>query len=141
MTRIDFHTNIADRIGYTCRLTRKARAADHRIVLLAADRAQRDALDDALWRFSDFDFLPHVSADDPLAARTPIVLADSDTTAVPHHHLLINLSGATPAHFARFERMIEIISTADADLLAGRERYVFYKERGYLLSHFDAEKA
>lgn len=141
MTRIDFHTNIADRIGYTCRLTRKARAADNRIVVLAADRAQRDALDDALWRFSDFDFLPHVTSDDPLAARTPIVLADSDAADLPHHHLLINLSGVTPANFARFERMIEIVSTDNADLLAGRERYVFYKQRGYPLTHYDAEKA
>ena len=141
MTRIDFHTNIADRIDYTCRLTRKARAADHRIVLLTTDRAQRDALDEALWRFSEFDFLPHVACEDPLAARTPIILADSDTAALPHHHLLINLSGATPAHFARFERMIEIVSTADADLLAGRERYMHYKQRGYPLTHYDAEKA
>ncbi|MCX7218374.1 MAG: DNA polymerase III subunit chi, partial [Burkholderiales bacterium] len=27
MTRIDFHSNVADKISYTCRLIRKAHAA------------------------------------------------------------------------------------------------------------------
>ncbi|MBC7575541.1 MAG: DNA polymerase III subunit chi [Herminiimonas sp.] len=140
MTRIDFHSNVADRIDYVCRLTRKARAADCQIVLLAQDKDQRDVLDDALWRFSELDFLPHVHAEHPLAPRTPIVLTDTDAAELPHHQVLINLSGATPAHFARFERMFEIISTNEADKAAGRERYAFYKQRGYALTHYDADK-
>jgi len=141
MTRIDFHSNISNTIAYACRLTRKARVAECRIVLLTSDRTQLAQLDDALWNFSEFDFLPHVTAHDPLAARTPIVLVDSDTIDLPHHQVLINLSGNTPANFARFERLFEIISTDDADKLAARERYVFYKQRGYQLTHYDVENA
>lgn len=140
MTRIDFHSNVGDTIAYACRLTRRARAADCRVVLLARDGAQLAALDDALWRFSELDFLPHVQAHDRLAARSPIILADTDAAELPHHQILINLSGATPAHFARFERLFEIIASDDADKLAGRERYVYYKQRGYSLTHYDAEK-
>ncbi len=141
MTRIDFHSNVPDKISYACRLARKARAAKCKIVMLTADRDQLATLDDALWTFSDLDFLPHVTADNPLAAQTPVVLADSDAAELPHHQILINLSSAAPAHFARFERMFEIISPDEADTLAGRERYRFYKERGYPLTHFVAEKA
>ncbi|MBC7513804.1 MAG: DNA polymerase III subunit chi [Herminiimonas sp.] len=141
MTRIDFHSNVTDRIAYACRLTRKARAADCRIVVLAQDSAQLRALDEALWRFSDLDFLPHVEAGDRLADRTPIILTDVDSTELPHHQILINLSRNPPAHFARFERLFEIVSDDDDDKLAARERYVFYKQRGYPLTHFDAEKA
>lgn len=140
MTRIDFHSNVTDKIAYACRLTRKARAADFRIVLLVQDAQQLSLLDDALWRFSDLDFLPHVSAQDRLAARTPIVLADSDAAELPHHQILINLAPTTPANFARFERLFEIVSSDEADTLAGRERYQFYKQRGYALTHFDVEK-
>ena len=140
MTRIDFHSNVTDRIAYACRLTRKARAADCRVVLLAQDSAQLQELDEALWRFSDLDFLPHVQADDRLADRTPIILTDADNTELPHHQILINLSRAAPAYFARFERLFEIVSADDEDKLAARERYVFYKQRGYQLTHFDAEK-
>ncbi|GAC1423705.1 MAG: DNA polymerase III subunit chi [Burkholderiaceae bacterium] len=141
MTRIDFHSNVADRIAYVCRLTRKARAADCCVVVLVRDATQLNELDDALWRFSDFDFLPHVAVQHPLAGRTPIVLSHSDVADLPHHQVLINLSGATPAHFARFERMCEIISKDQADRIAGRERYTFYKQRGYPLTHIDTERS
>ncbi|MEA5097998.1 MAG: DNA polymerase III subunit chi [Burkholderiaceae bacterium] len=137
MTRIDFHTNVADRIGYTCRLVRKARAqaADSRIVILTQDQHQLAALDQALWTFSAQDFLPHAEASDPLAAQSPIVLTDSDSGELPHHDMLINLSGATPAHFAQFARMFEIVSTDAADVEDGRKRYAHYRQRGYPLTH------
>ena len=140
MTRIDFHSNVTDCIAYACRLTRKARAADYRIVVLAQDNAQLRELDEALWRFSDLDFLPHVEAGDRLADRTSIILTDADSAELPHHQILINLSRKPPVHFARFERLFEIVSANDEDKLAARERYVFYKQRGYPLTHFDAEK-
>jgi DNA polymerase III subunit chi len=139
MTRIDFHSNVPDKIAYSCRLARKARAANCRVVLLTHDRADLMKLDQALWTFSELEFLPHVPADDPLAAQTPIVLTDRDDGELPHHHILINLSARTPAHFARFERMFEIVASDEADKAAGRERYSFYKQRGYPLTHHVAD--
>lgn len=141
MTRIDFHSNVPDKIAYACRLVRKARAADCRIVLLTKDRADLAKLDQALWTFSSLDFLPHVTVGDALAATTPIILTDSDTVDLPHYQILINLSDGTPTYFARFERMFEIISADETDKAAGRERYRFYQQRGYPLTHFVAEKA
>jgi DNA polymerase-3 subunit chi len=140
MTRIDFHTNVPDKIGYVCRLVRKARAADCRVVLFAEDLAQLAALDQALWTFSELEFLPHVMADDALAAQTPIVLTADDQQPVPHHQILINLSPVTPNHFAQFERMLEIVSAETTDASAGRDRYRFYQQRGYPLTHHVAEK-
>lgn len=140
MTRIDFYSNVPDRFAYACRLVRKARAAQCRIVLLGRDRSELAQLDQLLWTFSEQDFLPHVHAGDPLAAQTPVILTDSETVVLPHHHVLINLSGDIPEHFARFERMIEIISSDETDRTAGRNRYRFYKENGYPLSHFIANQ-
>jgi DNA polymerase-3 subunit chi len=139
MTRIDFHSNVPNKIAYACRLVRKARAAQCKIVLLGRDRGELTQLDQLLWSFSEQDFIPHVHAGDPLAAQTPVILTDSEAVELPHHHVLINLSGNTPEHFARFERMFEIISSDEADKAAGRDRYRFYKERGYPLSHFVAD--
>lgn len=139
VTRIDFHSNVADKLTYACRLVRKARGAQCRIVLLTDDRQQLAELDNALWTFSEADFLPHVMAADPLAPQTPIVLTADDTVELPHYQVLINLSNSTPACFSRFERMFEIISSNPAETAAGRERYGFYKQRGYPLSHFVAE--
>jgi DNA polymerase-3 subunit chi len=141
MTRIDFHSNVPDKMGYACRLVRKAHAAQCRIVLLTEDMDSLAALDTALWTFSELDFLPHVFASDPLALQTPIILTDNDATDYPHHQILINLSNKVPAHFARFERMFEIISSADTDKKSGRDRYRFYQQRGYSLTHTVAEQA
>ncbi len=141
MTRIDFHSNVPDRIAYACRLTRKARAANCQVVLLAKDRQELMTLDEALWTFAEQEFLAHVMAGDPLAAQTPIILTDRDDAALPHYHVLVNLTSATPAHFARFERMIEVISSDESEKIAGRERFRFYKQRGYPLTHFEADKA
>ena len=91
MTRIDFHSNVADKIGYACRLVRKARAANCQVVLYADDRAQIKALDEALWVFSELDFLPHVMAEDALAPCTPIIIADKNSNELPHYQILINL--------------------------------------------------
>ncbi len=135
MTRIDFHSNVSNKIAYACRLAHKAYSSQNRIVIVAND-PDLTMLDRMLWTFTELDFLPHVTADNPLAAQTPIVLAKSNNTSLPHNQVLINLSADTPAHFASFERVIEIISTIDTEIAAGRSRYSFYKERGYALNHF-----
>ena len=138
MTRIDFHTAIPDKLSYACRLARKAHAAGGKLVLLAEDAAQAAALDSALWTLSATDFLPHVLADNPLAAQTPIIVTDNEETALPHFDMLINLTRRTPAHFERFQRVFEIISTDEDDAAAGRKRYVAYKQQSFPLTHFVA---
>lgn len=139
MTHIDFHSNVADKFSYVCRLVRKARAADRKIVLRAA-RQDLAALDAALWTFSQADFLPHVQAGDALAPQTPVILTDDDAVDLPHHQVLINLANTPPANYDRFERLIEIVGADEADSQAGRERYRFYKGQGYSLIHHVAKQ-
>lgn len=141
MTRIDFHSNVPNKIAYACRLVRKARNANFQVVILARDDAQLAELDAALWTFSEQDFLPHVMMDDALAAQTPILLTATQAMEAPHHQILINLSDTPPDHFARFERMFEVVSSDEADKSSGRERYSYYKQRGYPLTHFVAENS
>jgi len=141
VTRIDFHSKIPDKLSYACRLIRKAQAADTKLVVLAEDREQLNNIDSLLWTFSEQDFLPHVIAGDSLAAQTPIILTDDCEKALPHHHALVNLSRRTPEFFARFERMFELVSNDEQDLVAGRERYKYYQERGYPLTHHVADSS
>lgn len=138
MTRIDFHTNIADKLTYACRLARKAYASQAKVVLLAESADQAARLVDALWTIGETDFIPHVMAGDPLAAQTPVIVADSDEAELPHYDMLVNLTRRTPANFAQFARVFEIISTDEQDAAAGRKRYVAYKQQRYPLTHFVA---
>lgn len=141
MTRIDFHTNIPDKLSYACRLARKAYAAGGKLVLLTEDAAQAAQLNAALWSVSETDFLPHVMAGDPLAAQTPIIVTDSDEGDLPHGDMLVNLTRRTPANVDRFNRVFEIISIDEDDAAAGRKRYVAYKQQSYPLTHFVAGKS
>lgn len=141
MTRIDFHTEVADKIAFCCRLARKAHAKRARLVVLAGDRDELVALDQAMWTFSEQEFVPHVMLGDALSAFTPIILSDHDDADFPHYQVLVNLARATPACFARFERLIELVDRNDADRAAGRARYRLYQQRGYPIEHHKAEPA
>jgi DNA polymerase III subunit chi len=134
MTRIDFHSNVGDSLLYACRLIRKAYLAGQPTIVLAEPERLR-AFDEQLWTFSPLDFVPHCNAGSPLAAQTPIVLT-ANLDDVPHHQVLLNLGATVPAQFARFERLLEVVGNAQDELVAGRERYRFYRDRGYALNNY-----
>jgi len=132
MTRIDFHTHVGDRLTYACRLTRKAYAAGQTVVVLG-DAPTLATFDAALWTFAALEFVPHCMSDNPLADQTPVVLTH-DLNVAPHHAILLNLHADVPPQFARFERLLEVVGDAPEALAAGRDRYRFYRDRGYQLT-------
>ena len=139
MTSIDFYTHVADRLEVAARLVAKAFAQHGRVRVLTPDAATTDALDRRLWLKPPIAFLPHCRVDSALAAQTPIWVDHSDDHPGPAS-VLINLHAAPPAFFSRFERLAEIVGVDEADAAAGRERYRFYRERGYeLRTHSLAE--
>lgn len=138
MTRVDFHTNIGDKVSYACRLARKAYGARGKLVLLASDAAQAAALNAGLWTVGETDFLPHALLGEPLAPHSPIIVTDRMDAEFPHYDMLVNLTAATPVGMERFQRVFEIISTDEDDAAAGRRRYAAYKKQELPLTHFVA---
>jgi DNA polymerase-3 subunit chi len=112
-------------------------------VIVVGDRAALEAFDTQLWTFSQLDFLPHCGLRHPLADQTPILLADAAEPLddAPHHDILVNLSAEPPPLFARFARLIEIVGDDDADRAAARDRFRFYRDRGYPIQHHDVGRA
>jgi DNA polymerase-3 subunit chi len=133
--RIDFHFNVEHRLHYACRVVRRARAADCRVLLYSGDGDRLARLDTALWTFSALDFLPHARVGSPLAARTPVLLADSLGAEVPACPVLVNLDDDVPPGLAalggRFERLIDIVARDDEDRARGRARFRAYREAGF----------
>lgn len=139
MTKVDFYTGSPDKLRTVSQLTHKARLAQLNVVICTSDAANLDALNRLLWQQPASSFMPHCRLDDELAERTPVLLA-LDETQFPHHQLLISLQAETPSYFSRFERVIEIVGTDEADSLRGRARFKFYRDRGYELRHIDLNK-
>ncbi len=136
MTSIDFYFNAADRLEVACRLAGKAARQKKRMLIYApeADLAQR--IDQMLWTWQAISFVPHCFAGDKLAAETPVLIT-ADSEGMPDCDVLMNLSAQCPEFFARYERLLEIVSRDEDDRKAGRARYAWYRDRGYAIRNHD----
>ena len=137
MTEVAFHFNAPDKLGYACRLLRKALARGSKVVVTGEAELLRD-LDVALWTFAPLEFIPHCRAGSAPAvlAASPVVLADAPRAA-PHQQVLVNLGREVPDGFERFERLIEVVTVDEADRLQARQRWKHYAERGYAITRHD----
>ncbi|MDM0013362.1 DNA polymerase III subunit chi [Variovorax sp. J22P168] len=135
MTEIDGHYNMPDKVGYAARLLRKAVAGHGARLVVVGEGALLETLDQALWRLAPADFVAHCRSDDAphVVARSPVVLAREATDVLPDRPVLVNLGAGLPARFERFERLIDIVGSDDADRQAGRARWRHYKDRGYAI--------
>src|SRR5206468_254 len=99
VTEIDGHYNMPDKLGYACRLLRKAVGVHGARLVVVADAALLDAIDLALWKLAPSDFVAHCRSDDPpyIVQRSPVVLADSTEAALPDRPILVNLGAELPA--------------------------------------------
>lgn len=142
MTSIDFYFNAEDRLQVACRLAGKALAQRKRMLIYAPDAELAGRLDKVLWTWPAIGFVPHVPAHDPLAAETPVLIGGEESLDAPAGmDVLLNLAAACPPRFERFERLLELVGTDEAEKQAGRERYRFYRDRGYPIANHDlAEK-
>jgi DNA polymerase-3 subunit chi len=142
MTEVAFHFNAPDKLGYACRLLRKANGQGARVVVTGAPDLLRE-LDVTLWTFSPQEFLPHcygAAQGESVRARTPIVLADSAREA-PHQEVLVNLGNTIPDGFERFERLIEVVTVDEDERRQARQRWKHYADRGYAIAKHDLAEA
>lgn len=137
MTEVAFHFNAPDKLGYACRLLRKAVGTGAR-VMVTGDSATLCELDQALWTFAPLEFLPHCYGDvtPTTLAASPLVLAESVRSA-PYLEVLVNLGSAVPEGFERFERLIELVTGEESDRVDARSRWKHYADRGYAIKRHD----
>jgi len=136
MARIDFAFGAADRLRAACEVVRKHYQAGHPVVVYSRDMPLLERFDQMLWGVAATAFVPHVFADDPLAAQTPVLLTNAPPTARPDAWLL-NLDADCPAGCEQFERVLEIVSQDEEETLAARERWKQYKAQGHELHAHD----
>jgi DNA polymerase-3 subunit chi len=139
VTKIDFYTGSTDKLRTACQLSHKAMQSGVHTAISLPDAATCDALDKLLWHYPTTAFIPHCRSDAEEAMQMPVAL-NHGSEKFPHHDLLISLHNECVPFFSRFERVIEIISNDAEDSRLGRERFKFYRDRGYELRHIDLSK-
>jgi DNA polymerase-3 subunit chi len=140
MTQIDFYTHVENKHQTLCTLAAKALARGMRMMILTPDAGTTERVDRLLWTQPPIGFLPHCRAHHRLAPVTPIIL-DHVAEPVVHEQVLVNLCDASPSVFSRFERLIEIVGLDEGDRGQARERFRFYRERGYEIRTHDLSQS
>ncbi|NIC43392.1 DNA polymerase III subunit chi [Aquabacterium sp. A08] len=136
MTGVAFHFNVPARVPYLCRLLRKVNAAG-KSAWVRLPAAELAALDEALWTFSQEDFLAHAVAGQGTVAHSPIVLSDGAAPDRPGLQVLVNCLADIPAGFERHERVLEIVGPSDEERAEARQRWRQYSQWGYTLDRHD----
>jgi len=113
-----------------CRIAEKAWRQKHKVHIHTASRVQSQKIDDLLWTFQEGSFIPHELGTEGGELRPISISHESEPEC---HDVLINLASEVPFFFSRFERVSEIIDQDPECQDSGRERYRFYRDRGYEL--------
>lgn len=141
MTRIDFYVlsgvERLARLDLICKLAEKASGRNQKVFIYSEDVDELTALDKSLWDFRAMSFVAHqlikpgklLNSSD----NDPVHLSSGEPGM--DRNLLINLASQVPSFFSRFERTLEIVNEDPAIQMPGRNRYRFYKQRGYPLHH------
>ena len=134
MTRVDFYILDSDqkssRALLACRLAEKAYSLKNQIYIYTPDEIQTKEIDDLLWTYRAGSFVPHqqhAAQDNP---DCPVLIGH---TEAPEglNQVLINLDTAVPLFFSRFERVVEIVNQDENQRQKARDRFKFYRDRGY----------
>ena len=138
MTQVDFYVLTSDqddaRLELACRIANKAMQLDHHVFINTGSEHESKRLDDLLWTFSQGSFVPHrivTQGADP--GLEPVLIGYGVEPATSRWNLMINLAGDVPAFFSRYERVAEVVDNDQARRELGRERFRFYRDRGYPL--------
>jgi DNA polymerase-3 subunit chi len=122
-----------------CQLAGKAFAHGLKVTVFCADPDAAQRFDRVLWLTPSIGFVPHCAPDDPLAAETPVIV-DCRGESLLNDEVLLNLRPEWPPFFSRFQRLIEIVSLDEQDRADARERFRFYRDRGYEIRTHDLSK-
>jgi len=138
MTRVLFYSGVADKQQALAILVKKALAKKHLITVMFESEQRAQQCGEALWAEGSVTFLPNVLATNALAPQTPVVL-DWQENRLCQDDILINLSQKQLTTFSRFRQMVELVGNEEEDKVLARQRYQFYRDRGYDIKHFDQQ--
>lgn len=140
MTQVDFYVlderAMGNRFTLACRLSEKIYHQGRRIFIHTESEEESRHMNRLLWTFRQGSFIPHGmhKACDPLT--TPVIISH-DKESGDEKDVLINLAMEVPGFFSRFDRVAEIIDKEPQVISAGRQRFRFYRDRGYPLNKHD----
>ena len=140
MTQVDFYILESDsedaRLRLACTIADKAMQQRRHVFINTASETEARKLDELLWTFSQGSFIPHRIVQQALPAppKEPVIIGLRQPPVGDRWDVMINLAADVPEFFSRYERVAELVDGNDARRELSRERYRFYRDRGYQLN-------
>ena len=140
MTQVDFYIVDSDlvdaRLKIVCRIADKANDANQHVFIHGCSDVEAKKLDELLWTLSQGSFIPHKivreGADTP--APEPVIIGLNRGPLSERWDLMINLAAEVPEFFSRYKRVAEVVDSDATRRAQSRDRYRFYRDRGYTLN-------
>jgi DNA polymerase-3 subunit chi len=140
VTQVDFYIieSEADdaRLKLTCRIADKAVREKQHVFINSPSESEARKLDELLWTFLQGSFIPHriVQQALPEPPLEPVLIGIGPEPTGERWDVLINLGADVPEYFSRYRRVAEVVDGDAARREKSRERYRFYRDRGYQLN-------
>lgn len=138
MTKIRFYTDVNDQVALMQHLVSQALSRQRHVTIYVPDRERALQLSEGLWQQSADSFFPNALADAEHAILTPVQLA-WQPDQIQQDDLLFNCQAILPKFFSRFRHVFELIGTDEVEKAAGRQRWAFYRDRGYEIQHMNKQ--
>jgi DNA polymerase-3 subunit chi len=140
VTQVDFYILDSDsddaRLKLACKIVDKATQLDHHVFVHATSEQEARQIDELLWTFSQGSFIPHRIMREELTEPPlePVLIGVNQPPGPGRWDVLINLATHVPEFFSRYERVAEVVDGNAERRERSRERYRFYRDRGYKLN-------
>jgi DNA polymerase-3 subunit chi len=142
VTNVDFYVLGGEsedvRLKFVCKIADQAMQQSRHVFVNATSDTEARQLDELLWIFIQGSFIPHRIVRDGDAAdatpREPVLIGVRRAPPGERWDLLINLAADVPEFFSRYERVAELVDGDAKRREQSRERYRFYRDRGYSLN-------
>ena len=140
MTQVDFYILDSDsadaRLRLACKIVDKAMQRNQHVFIHAASETEARQLDELLWTFSQGSFIPHsvLAAAGAPPPREPVLIGFGVEPTGDRWDVMINLAADVPEFFSRYQRVAEVVDGDGARREQSRDRYRFYRDRGYKLN-------
>ena len=135
-----FHVHVADVLAYAVRLLRKAHTSDTPVHVLMGDHSA-EQLSAMLWALPDAEFVPHAMYSAQRFAaeqgRTRIWL-DASGSQESVCAVALNLAQSPVVVQPHLIKLIEVVGTHEAEVLAARARWRRYVAHGWAPEKFVA---
>lgn len=120
-------------LAFVCQQVSHTARQHRRVLVVANDKQQAEALDELLWQLPADSFVPHGLTGEAAVNGAPVEITWASANPGTPWPVVINLSDNMPSQAARAQLVVDFVPQNSASRAFARERYKQYRQAGMAL--------